>query len=579
MHSSIGNIELNFQIKTTEQMFVLPKKKSEICFQSIRDKEISSYTLDFDNAKNFCETLGHSLLVLDSEMELQRISKKMENLNISNSDFWTGFTDRLSEGRFLNAYDSSERKLNIWNNEGPNGGPYQNCLSVSLMSNSSSVYFTDTSCQDSQRFLCKVAIPARPIGVRGLSMYHSNLVDSIFAYDLEKDIFQGLKKSKISYNQGSWKIYSKVGEMVAQTKFKFPYLPLGSHEWIFIDNATVMLSLNSCNETEFPCANGICLPVSDKCDQEHDCPGEDYSDEEGCDLVKLPIGYKNVIPPPNLQVDLYFEITDVLNMDVTQNNFETEIKVISMWRDGRLSFKNLNDKMNMNLLKYNILKRIWVPSITFENTKQKISSNKIDSEYNNLVYVKKRVNTSSTDISSEVVKNFVFDGDAVNIIKRSRYNIKPICDYTFKIFPFDTQICSFEIYPDSGQKDQITFEIYQQDDENAENLNIFTAKENINFLEYSLGKLFILKTNATDDTSVQYQKIYLVFTMKRNMQSVIIKTFIPTGLLVLISQLTTYFMGDEMFDGIIAVNATILMTLATLFVDSFNSMPTSSYVK
>ena len=110
-------------------------------------------------------------------------------------------------------------------------------------------------------------------------------------------------------------------------------------------------------------------------------------------------------------------------------------------------------------------------------------------------------------------------------------------------------------------------------------MNIFTAKENINFLEYSLGKLFILKTNATDDTSVQYQKIYLVFTMKRNMQSVIIKTFIPTGLLVLISQLTTYFMGDEMFDGIIAVNATILMTLATLFVDSFNSMPTSSYVK
>ena len=48
--------------------------------------------------------------------------------------------------------------------------------------------------------------------------------------------------------------------------------------------------------------------------------------------------------------------------------------------------------------------------------------------------------------------------------------------------------------------------------------------------------------------------------------------------LVLINQLTNYFIGD-MFEGIIGINATVLMTLASLFIDVFNSLPPTNYIK
>ena len=49
--------------------------------------------------------------------------------------------------------------------------------------------------------------------------------------------------------------------------------------------------------------------------------------------------------------------------------------------------------------------------------------------------------------------------------------------------------------------------------------------------------------------------------------------------LVLINQLTNYFVGHDMFEGIIGINATVLMTLASLFIDTFNSLPQTNYVK
>ena len=48
---------------------------------------------------------------------------------------------------------------------------------------------------------------------------------------------------------------------------------------------------------------------------------------------------------------------------------------------------------------------------------------------------------------------------------------------------------------------------------------------------------------------------------------------------MLINQLTNYFVGHEMFEGIIAINATVLMTLASLFIDVFNSLPPTLYIK
>ncbi len=67
--------------------------------------------------------------------------------------------------------------------------------------------------------------------------------------------------------------------------------------------------------------------------------------------------------------------------------------------------------------------------------------------------------------------------------------------------------------------------------------------------------------------------------LKRDFTPLVLNTFLPTFILTVINQLTNYFIGYEMFEGIIAINATVLMTLASIFISVFNSMPQSTYIK
>ena len=76
---------------------------------------------------------------------------------------------------------------------------------------------------------------------------------------------------------------------------------------------------------------------------------------------------------------------------------------------------------------------------------------------------------------------------------------------------------------------------------------------------------------------------YIIVTIDiksiRDFTPLLLNTYLPTFILTIINQLTNYFVGFEMFEGIITINATVLMTLASLFISVFNSMPQSTYIK
>ena len=47
----------------------------------------------------------------------------------------------------------------------------------------------------------------------------------------------------------------------------------------------VLVTLSSCNDTQFTCADGLCVDMSTRCDQADDC--RDGSDEKNCRIVHV----------------------------------------------------------------------------------------------------------------------------------------------------------------------------------------------------------------------------------------------------------------------------------------------------
>ena len=47
----------------------------------------------------------------------------------------------------------------------------------------------------------------------------------------------------------------------------------------------------------------------------------------------------------------------------------------------------------------------------------------------------------------------------------------------------------------------------------------------------------------------------------------------------LFEQLSNYFLGPDMFEAVITINATVLMTLASLFVASMGAVPSTGSIK
>lgn len=111
-------------------------------------------------------------------------------------------------------------------------------------------------------------------------------------------------KTHIRGSSGFWEISSRV-----QSDNDQPYwartnatsqigYPVGRHTWLIVDQKcdlftpTLMnLTLSRCNEHEFTCNDGLCVPSEQRCDLVQNC--EDFSDELGCDTVNIIQGYLN----------------------------------------------------------------------------------------------------------------------------------------------------------------------------------------------------------------------------------------------------------------------------------------------
>ena len=116
---------------------------------------------------------------------------------------------------------------------------------------------------------------------------------------------QGFKHSTIFFNftLNMWQMQSHITpSAVAYSKSLRQNLALGLNTWMVsndnecqIGEVEIELKLTTCGEDEFTCSNGLCVSINERCDSARHC--DDWSDEIGCSLTKLPESYMKQIPP------------------------------------------------------------------------------------------------------------------------------------------------------------------------------------------------------------------------------------------------------------------------------------------
>ena len=63
------------------------------------------------------------------------------------------------------------------------------------------------------------------------------------------------------------------------------------------------------------------------------------------------------------------------------------------------------------------------------------------------------------------------------------------------------------------------------------------------------------------------------------MGPVLLNTILPAIILTTINQLANYFVGPQMFEAVVGIAATVLMTLAALFISYIQGLPSSATIR
>ena len=75
-----------------------------------------------------------------------------------------------------------------------------------------------------------------------------------------------------------------------------------------------------------------------------------------------------------MEVVIDIELVEILEISERDSKFQTKTDIKMTWFDSRVDFYNLKDDSNMNTLPQHERNSIWVPKLTFNNTKTSLQT-------------------------------------------------------------------------------------------------------------------------------------------------------------------------------------------------------------
>lgn len=522
-----------------------------------------NFSLSYSESKTFCQSLSSIFVTFEAQEDIDQAIKNLAKFKNDKETYWTGFQYDAEENVYVTDNRSKFSKDDIWARGEPNGEGIQSCVAMTIKGETAT--FSDEYCNNEYPFFCY--FDSETI-VHVQSDVNILNVDMHYAFDIPSS-FNGYRYGKIIKENEIWIIKTREGEIVGRTG-KLNGLPIGNQSWEFPGEQKQQhfLILHTCNNTSFPCKNGICLDKSKRCDSTFDCydkeNAEDYSDEENCKAVEAAVGYNKLKIPQgkdDLMVTVGFKLLDFLALDINQGTFQLKFQLQTKWRDADLTFKNVK-KGILNVLDLEDWKSMWVPNLLFLNTEGILSSEEFDSDSYSFVYLD---NIHETEIDNKAsFTNFYVMGKDVDIVKNSSYSLKFHCEFDPIHYPFDVQVCN------------INLTLYVADYKSIQLQAGPVEADTIMYEDFNVSNWKIMKENSSALTGVQ---LSISFMLKRNLAQSLMSTFMPNIILMVVSIVTNYFLGKDLFEAVISINATVLMTVASLFADTSGFLPATVTIK
>ena len=151
---------------------------------------------------------------------------------------------------------------------------------------------------------------------------------------------------------------------------------------------------------------------------------------------------------------------------------------------------------------------------------------------------------------------FIFNGAQNPLILSRVYHVDWICDYDMAWYPFDSQKCQMKFRGDNFVKLVV------------DGMEYLGPKD--------LTQYFI--RNTTMEMSEDTLSVVLQVYLGRRLLGTILTVYLPSLLMKKISYETNFF-KQFFFEAVVAVNLTVMLVLATMFIAVSDRLPQTSYIK
>ena len=395
------------------------------------------------------------------------------------------------------------------------------------------------------------------------------------------DFFEGTaQKSKISFLDNKWqKTSTVVPEKITINATKYP---IGRHMFHWTDNAlgsSVKVegtcTLSVCNfSREYTCDSGDCVDMEKRCDTIYDC--EDASDEEDCDHVWLSGSYKKEYAPMRMKGnDQLLHINTNINLekidfiDTLKMKIGVTFQVEMMWKDERLSYKNIHQYPSYSLSETEG-KKLWLPLQDLHHKNAIVG--KIFSSGKQKIFVEGTQNDLKI-YKNQSRENFEFPGDQVNITIVQRFRIEYNCLFDLQKYPFEKFSCDLGI------------KVVGKDHENF----LLTGHPNKSIINLDTKPIEDFEINKVENTynislsdgifgSSYEDGLIITIWIKRSYVDQIVSVFVPSILFWILAYCTIFLDIDDVSNRS-RTSVTVLLVLLSLLQTVKEDFPKTTYYK
>ena len=435
-------------------------KKEDVCQEPMFHIFNTKFP-SWEACRQHCEKINSRIpsLVTFEQWELLQafFQKNIIDNGLETYNLWLSLTDENQEGKWSD-YKTGATLDHDGNYEDgqPNGGRDQN-----------HILLTDAgkwSDKEKSYGKCGCICDHNATGIlqlRGLNDCYKDVIDRLYKPVSTKDNvlnfqYRGERGTQISFLNRAWRLSVLGSNVTGYSWVSHVSFALGKYNWTIKGEKAcnhgspyirLQLKLTGCQQGNFTCDNGQCIPMENRCDQIPDC--RDKSDEKGCKLLVLEESYNKNIPPisssiQQVPVDISIDLLSLVRINEEVHSIEFQFTITLEWKESRATYHNLKSRESLNVLMQEDVDRLWLPEVVYENTDQKESSRLgMPSEWKTTVVVKREQESFMKSGLDYVDEAYIFSGEENSLIMTQTYTHESRCTYNLMYYPFDTQASTF----------------------------------------------------------------------------------------------------------------------------------------